>query len=294
MNSELRSPKSAAAKAASGRTKTRWLGASVFQFLGLGPAPFGFRISGFLRISDFGFRILTITLLAGGLSRLRADENAFQRGCVAYTNGDFATAAEVFSTLAQQSPAPGALYNLGNAEWKCGRNGEALLAWERALWLAPFDAGTRNNLRFARQLTQLSAPELNWYEVASTWLPVDAWPWLAAATGWLAAAVLLVPGIFGWRRRDWHQAVAAGAIAIFLLTLPALLGVQSRTRLGVIRAKDTPLRLTPTRDAQTLVKLNAGEMARRIRTRGDYVFVRVGSDATGWVRRDQFGLIGGN
>jgi hypothetical protein len=243
----------------------------------------------------FGWRVVAFAWLlsSAGLALLRAGETPFERGCAAYAQGEFEAAATAFAALANQAPAPGVFYNLGNAQWKCGRPGEAMLAWERAQWLAPFEAGSRNNLRFARQRTQLNAPELSWYEVASTWLPVNAWPWLATGSGWLAAAVLLLPAIFGWRRRDWHQAVAAGAIAVFLLTLPALVGVQSRTRLGVIRAKDTPLRLTPTRTAQTLVRLNAGEMARQVRTRGDYVFIRIGSDTAGWVRRGEFGRVSG-
>jgi hypothetical protein len=100
----------------------------------------------------------------------------------------------------------------------------------------------------------------------------------------------MLPGIFRWRKADWHQGIAAAGFAIFLLTIPALLGVHTRSRLGILVPKETPLRLTPTREAQVLAKVPAGEMARLERVRGDYLYVRAGN-AAGWVERSQFGLI---
>jgi hypothetical protein len=53
--------------------------------------------------------------------------------------------------------------------------------------------------------------------------------------------------------------------------------------------KDTPLRLTPTREAQAVTRLAAGEPARFVRTRGNYVLIRT-NRTLGWVEREQFGL----
>ena len=250
---------------------------SLSEFLSFGLAPFGFRLSA-----------AALLLVLSSTQTPAAATAAFSTAGLSYTNGDFAAAAQAYTQLAEAQPSPGTFCNLGNAEWRLARTGPAILAWERAVWLAPYHAAARNNLRFARITTQLTAPELAWYEVASTWLPVNAWPWLAAGSLWLAVAWLLVPGLLGWRRREAHQALAAGAIAVFLLTLPALLGVHTRTKFGVILASDTPLRLTPTAEAQTVLKLPAGEMVRRVRQRGDYLLVRAGSDTTGWVRKNQF------
>jgi hypothetical protein len=257
--------------------------AALSEFLSFGFASFGYRLSA------IGYPLSAAALLLA-LSSTYASATptaTFSGGGLCYTNGDFAAAAQTYAQLAAAQPTPGTFCNLGNAEWRLARTGPAILAWERAVWLAPYHAAARNNLRFARITTQLTAPELAWYEVASTWLPVNAWPWLAVGSLWLAVAVLLVPGLLGWRRREAHQAMAAAAIAVFLLTLPALLGVHTRTKFGVIIDADTALRLTPTTEAQTLMKLPAGEMVRRVRQRGDYLFVRVGSDASGWVLKSQ-------
>lgn len=237
---------------------------------------------------------LGMLLLAGISTSSAASADAlFRQGFEAYAAGGFESAARAFAEAARRQPSAGTFHNLGNAEWKRGRPGDAILAWERAQWLDPFSANTRANLRFARKVAQLPTPELAWYEMCSTWLPVSAWAWIASLSFWGALALVLLPGVLRWRKADWHQAAAAAGFAVFLLTLPALFGVQTRTKLGVVREKDTPLRLTPTREAQTLAKLAAGEVARVERMRGDYFYIRAGNDAAGWVHRDQFGLICG-
>ena len=215
----------------------------------------------------------------------------FGRGCLEYQVGGYTSAAETFGKLTQSQPSVGAFFNLGNAQWQDGEKGEAILAWERAQWLAPRNAAVRNNLAFARKQAQISAPELTWYEVASTWLPPGAWGWLAAGSFWLALALVLLPGILRWRRNDWHQAGAAASLAVFLLTTPALWGVVTRSKLGVVRVMEAPLLLTPTREGQSLLRFSAGETARQIGRRGDYVRVRTGNDLEGWLRREEFALV---
>jgi tetratricopeptide (TPR) repeat protein len=216
---------------------------------------------------------------------------AFREGFEAYAAGAYDVAAKHFRDLAAQVPAAGTYHNLGNAEWKKGQVGEAILAWEKAQWLDPYGANTRANLRFARQKAQLPSPALAWYEICSTWLPSVVWATVASACLWLSVTLVLLPGILRWRKADWHHALSAACLAVFLLTLPALVGVSTRSRLGVVRAPDTPLRLTPTHEAQVLAKLPAGELARVENVRGDYVYVRTGSDAAGWVHKAQFGLL---
>ena len=101
--------------------------------------------------------------------------------------------------------------------------------------------------------------------------------------------MVLLPGILRQRKATWHQAVAALALMVFLLSIPALFGVQTRARIGFVLQKDTPLRLTPTQEAQDITRLAPGEPARRLRAHGRYILIRTGR-TLGWVERDQFGL----
>src|SRR5262249_49479272 len=148
----------------------------------------------------------------------------------------------------------------------------------------PFNASARADLRYARKAAQLESPDLAWYEVVSSWLPADWWAWLAGVGLWVAIGLTMLPGIFRWRRTGWQQALAAFCIMIFLLSLPAHLGVFTRSRLGFFIDKETEVRLTPTKDGQVIARMSAGEPGRRERVRGDYVLVRT-NRGVGWVER---------
>lgn len=249
------------------------------------PSDLGFRISA------FGFApLLCLALFAAGLAALASSPDAlFQSGATAYRAGEYARAAAAFRQSVLLHPASGALQNLGNAEWRCGSTGPAILAWEQARWLDPFNASVRQNLQFARKTAQLEAPDLAWYEVVSTWLPASWWAWIAGISLWLAVGVGMLPGVLRLRKATWHQAVAALGLMVFLLSIPAHIGVQTRSRVGFVLLNNTPLRLTPTVEAQALTRLSAGEPGRWVRARGNFVLIRT-SRALGWVEQDQFGL----
>lgn len=214
----------------------------------------------------------------------------FALGTEAYRRGQYAEAARNFRSAAQQQPASGTFVNLGLTEWRRGRAGAAILAWEQARWLDPFDQRARANLRYARQLTGVESPDYSWYERASAWLPVNAWAWIAGGSLWIAVGLVVLPGVFRWRRSTWQQAVASLSLAVFLASLPALVGESTRTQLGFVLEKETPLRLSPTAEGESTTKLAAGQPARALRTRGDYVLVRT-THGRGWIERRQFGRL---
>jgi tetratricopeptide (TPR) repeat protein len=219
-----------------------------------------------------------------------ADVDDFARGQQAYERQDFPAAAQSFAAAVSNAPSAGAYQNLGNAEWLIGRVAEALLAWERALWIDPRSAAARNNLQFVREVAQLEAPDLTWGEIASTWLPVDWWAWLACGSLWFAVGLAVLPAVLRRRKSGWQQAFMAIGLGIFLLSLPANFGAVTRTTLGLVLAAETPLRLTPTAEGEPTTRLSAGEPARLLGSRGKYLLIRTRL-ATGWVDREKFGLI---
>lgn len=242
------------------------------------------------------FALALSLVFAGATAPLRAtsaspDEH-FRKANTAYTSGDFAEAVAGFRKLVEDGNySAGALHNLGNAEWKVSRPGYAILAWERAHSLDPFNRNTEANLHFARVKARVEAPVLGWFERYSSWLPGEWWLVIATLGLWGGIALLVLPRVLGWRRADWHQGIAASLLAIFLLSAPSLFGLYKRARLGVVLEDETPIRLTPTREGETLTKLAAGEMARVERERGDYVYVRAEGDRAGWLKKTEFATV---
>jgi hypothetical protein len=235
-------------------------------------------------------RVAAVCLGFVAFGTVAAPEGSFVEGSEAYRRADYAAAAQAFGESARQRLASGTLQNLGNAQWQQGRSGAAILAWEQSVWLDPFNRAARNNLRFARKSAQLESPDLTWYEAVSAWLPPSWWAWMAGIGLWVAVGLTTLPGIFRWRRTGWQQSIAAFGIMVFLLSVPAQLGVFTRSRLGFFLEKETELRLTPTEEGQVIARFAAGEPARRERSRGNYVLVRT-NRGLGWVDREKFAQI---
>ena len=235
------------------------------------------------------FLLLILMMDSGGLGRALA-EGLFTPGTGAIRAGDFSAAVADFKKSIEQRPSSGALVNIGIAEWQRGHAGASILAWEQAQWIDPFDARAAQNLKFARTVAQVDAPELRWFETASTWLPPNVWVWLAGAGLWLAVGALVLPRVLRWKKSGGQQTLAALGLCIFLFSLTANFGVVSRTDIGFVVRKNVSLRLTPTAGSELLSTLSSGEPVRRLKSRGNYFFIRTPM-ATGWVERGQVGFI---
>src|ERR1019366_7185980 len=122
-----------------------------------------------------------------------AAETHFNAGLEAAHTGEYAAAAQEFQASLAEQTAPGTLLNLGLAQWRSGRAGEAILSWEQAQALDPFDKNMRGNLAFARQSAQLETPELTWCETIAAWLPSNWWAWIACSSLWLGVALVILP-----------------------------------------------------------------------------------------------------
>jgi hypothetical protein len=256
------------------------------------PPGFGARLSSSAFFLSLILRVVLVISTAS-CAIAAAPDSLFREGIDLYHAGNYPTAVETFAQAAHIRPASGTLQNLGLAEWQRGRLGESILAWEEALWFDPFNRAAHSNLQYVRRLAQVEAPDLTWYEAVSSALPMNWWTWAAALSFWVAVAAVMLPAIFRRPRSATSQAIAALCLMIFLLTIIAQVGVQTRSRIGFVLAKDSLLRLTPTAEAQPIARLQPGEPVRIKKTRGQYVLIRT-NRALGWVLRREIGSLCGD
>ena len=245
-------------------------------------------------VSDTAAVRCTVVLIAAFIFFAAATHavtnNFFANGLAAARAGNFSDAATAFENELKSQPSSGAFVNLGIAEWQRGCAGAAMRAWERAVWLDPFDERAQQNLKFARIVAQVDAPEWRWHEKVSTWLPANAWLWVAGAGWWLAAGALVLPRVFRRKKSGGQQMLVAFGVVVFIFALVANVGVVSRTDIGLVLRKNTPLRLTPTSGSELISTLAAGEPVRRVKSRSNYFFIRTPM-AAGWVERGQVGMV---
>jgi len=213
----------------------------------------------------------------------------------AYAKGDYATAVEQWSEEARTVGAtPGLLSALGNAEWRLGRKGRAMVCWERALLLDPRDPVALAGLRHALAAGGVERPAPTWSENYASVLTADAWLLLATAAFWTTLLCVLVPRL---RRRpagEWNHRTRLVALTLLALCAPGLWGGRSLAARAVVRKADVALRLTPTQFGEPLNGIAEGDVVRTERPFNGHVRVVTADGKAGWVRAAEIEAVRGD
>ncbi len=239
---------------------------------------------------------LAVVVAFGAVSPPAAAQNeAYLRGNELYQEGQFEQAVEAYRSVLGAGVESATLhYNLGNAYFKAGDLGRAILSWERALDRDRGLADARSNLELARTLTVDDVEPLPTF-----WL-VSAWRWWvdllpraallgAMALGWL----LLWGGVAGrilargeGMRRAGTLAVLTGSVMVVVLGVNVAVrefGVGQVSR-GVILADAVPVRSAPTEDDNlTLFEIHEGTVVRIDQRTDTWAEVVLVDGKVGWV-----------
>jgi tetratricopeptide (TPR) repeat protein len=234
--------------------------------------------------------VCTATALAQGSFNPQA---AFFEGNAAYSTGRYAEAAAAYQSVHDAGFAGGALYfNLGNAHFKDGRLGEAILSSERALRIRPRDADVRANLAYARERAKDEPADEPLWQRAVTPLAERA------TSGELAAAVAVLWWVlwlaliarFLWPRASVASTRAAFAAgAVLLLVTPSFgsrLAQVDLVRPGVVTASgETPVRFEPTETGTQYFTVNEGVSIEVTEERDAWLQIRRSDGRRGWIPR---------
>ncbi|MBY0274006.1 tetratricopeptide repeat protein [Candidatus Binatia bacterium] len=251
------------------------------------------------RIAALACALLGVGVVAGAHASAAesAREQVFESANAAFADGRFDDARGALAELARNDGAsPAVLYNLGNAAFRAGKPGEAILAYERALWLAPRDQDVRANLRQVRKAAGLPEPDDGpWLRLARA-ATANGWAWLASAGLYVACLSLLLrrlaSGDARGRPRRGVLSVSAGVGLALLL----LAGAACATRLGerdrgVVLDGDPKLRVAPYASATVSSELAPGEIVRIERGHEGFTLVRTVTGRSGWMTGDAVGRI---
>ena len=215
----------------------------------------------------------------------------------AYRAQRYAEAIEAYERLLQQGYHSPALYhNLGNAYFRAGQLGLAVLNYERALKLAPGDAQTEQSLRVVRGQLELSGEGLALPGIWRAWQGLQG---LLSANGWVALGLiclwLAVSGLLLWlfhRARPYKKAGFIGGLALIGLSLLLFLLAYSRTQqqygqhYAIVLLPQTELRVAPEDESQALQPLYEGQKVQILERIGPWYLVRLPDASEGWLPAD--------
>lgn len=237
--------------------------------------------------------IVLILAFVSGLSSARADEfsNAFEQANRLYEQGKYAEAAAGYDKLVQSGKVSAALYfNLGNALFKAGQTGRAILNYRLAERHAPRDPDLRANLQFARNHVNAGGPP-----DSTTWrrwldnLALDEWGALFGAGVWIWGGLLTL----GQCRPAWRAALRGYVLAAGLLSvlLALCLGLEIRgqltTRSAVVIADEAVARYGPLDESQSAFVLRDGAEVIILDVKGGWLQVGDARNRTGWMKQEQ-------
>jgi tetratricopeptide (TPR) repeat protein len=174
-------------------------------------------------------------------------------------------------------------YNLGNAWFKLGDQGRAILNYERALILNPRLEEARVNLQTALRIVG-NDEQPTFRERIGRY--ADYFPLIASIAFWIAV-FCLIPGLrrHGRYTTFWRSALIAAALICFGSAGMSFLigtGPKDPNRALVIESA-TDLKYGPAVTARPVESLQIGQQVQLISERGDWTFCRASTDNLGWI-----------
>jgi tetratricopeptide (TPR) repeat protein len=233
-----------------------------------------------------------LALLAGPARAADDPAARFEQANAAFGAGRYDDAIAGYRALLEGGRSTALLYNLGNACFRAGELGEAILAYEQAKLLGPRDADVDANLRQARAAAELPLPEPTVWQRLVALLGADGWTLLACVALWLACALVAARRLAGTRLGGR----ASASLGLAVLMLACALGVAGTvTRLGerdraVVIGSEPALRTAPYPSAAATA-ITPGELVTVEREHGGFALVRTAAGKTGWMPDAEVGRI---
>jgi tetratricopeptide (TPR) repeat protein len=212
----------------------------------------------------------------------------------AYARGDYVGAVELWSQeIRAEGVTAARLAALGNAEWRLGRKGRAMVCWERALLIDPRDPVALAGIKHGQDSGGVDRPKPTAVEEYAAFLTADLWLLLAVVAFWTAVLSVAVPRLRGRALGEANQWTLVGALTVLALCVPGFLGGWLLDARAVVRKPEVSLRLTPTQFGEPLRGVAEGDVVRTERPLNGHVRVHTADGKTGWVRAGEIEAVRG-
>ena len=217
----------------------------------------------------------------------RGDQNpAFAKANQDYSEGRFQEAVDGYQNLGNSGQwSANLFYDLGNAWFRLGNFGQAILNYERALALDPRHPEAAANLALVRdeaRALELKRNRLERYIDAGTSTQYS-----------IAASIAFWLVLFGVARLLFSRRRSAALVLLIIFSTVVLAGAVfalysietgSKGRdLAIVTGKNVEARLATADNAKSVLALPPGSEIKVLSQRGDWLYAALPNDLRGWI-----------
>jgi len=210
----------------------------------------------------------------------------FAKANQAFAQGHFKEAIANYEALIRDGQwSANVFYDLGNAYFRTGDFGRAILNYERALALDRHHPEATANLQIARDEAHALELPPYWPERYLQFATVNQYSIAAAVAFWLAIFVMATL-IFARRRSATMIVISIGCLLVFGVAICSVYTLDRGSKgraLGIVTGKDVQARLATADTANAVLALPPGSEIKVLSTRGDWIYAALPNNLRGWI-----------
>ncbi|MFD0799139.1 tetratricopeptide repeat protein [Maribacter chungangensis] len=243
-----------------------------------------------------------IFILLLGLAGTAQNETNFERATVAYNEGAYEKAIDLYSGILESGQHSAAIYyNLGNSYYKLNDVPNSIYYYEKALLLSPNDPEILNNLGYAQQMT-LDAIEVlpetglsKLYKSVTDVLTFDQWAYLGVFFMFLFVILYIVfyYAYYSSRKRWAFIGSLVSLTAALVTVVFAFVQYQDYNtyRPAIIFADEIGIQAEPNTTSDEVFVLHAGTKVNVLEELNNWKKIALTDGKTGWVSSDNLKLL---
>ncbi|MEM7699327.1 MAG: SH3 domain-containing protein [Verrucomicrobiota bacterium] len=223
---------------------------------------------------------------------IASDDATFAEANRQFENGNFESAIQIYSDLADSgNVSPDLYHNLGTAFYRSGDPGSAALWLRRALLFDDQFHEARQSLTFLSRETGLLEFDRDGVGQFLRDLPRSLLRWAFGISVWISAILFTICFVSN-RLRPLRGALISVGILGSMLAIASGLGLYYQKHhfqadaLHLVTAPTSLARTAPALSAKKVIDLPPGSELRLLEASGEWFYVEIPDQLRGWIRKD--------